>query len=149
CVGCASQAPNSRDDRSGASSPELVEARRKLDAGDPDGALLITDRLLETHPDHREARVLAARGNLALFRSGRQGAAFFLDDAVTNLEAPLRSASDDPETLLLLSECQLQRSEFEAGYASAMQAVRLFGEQGAPHERVAAALLQAADHRLQ
>jgi hypothetical protein len=131
------------------SAERLSEAERLLRAGDPDGALLITDEVLKTDERNHAALTLAARGNIALFQTGRQGAEWFLDDAVRQLERALRVAPTDADSLTTLSWCLLQKSEFDRGAEVAIKAASLLEEAGAESTKVADALLQAAENQLQ
>jgi tetratricopeptide (TPR) repeat protein len=126
-----------------------VAAQRLLDAGQVDEALLMTDRILRARPRDREARVVAAKGNLALFQEGRGQPQLFLDQAVRELEQALEIDRDDPTALISLSWCKLQQSEFSRGRDLALEAASLLRNADAPGERVAGALLQAADNQMQ
>lgn len=130
-------------------SDRLAEAERLLRAGDPDGALLITDEVLKSDDRNHAALTLAARGNIALFRSGRQGAEWFLDDATRQLERALRSSPEDADAMTTLSWCLLQKSEFERGADVAIRAAAILEDAGADKTAVADALLQAAENQLQ
>src|SRR5690606_4244235 len=147
-LACSAQPANARPATDDASSPKtdarVMEAERLLAAGDPDGALAITDELLEADRDHRAARLVAARANIALFESGRSGAQWFLDDAIRQLEAALALEGDDPEAMLDLSRCRLRKSEFDEGRELALDAARLLRERRAPGRDVAGALMQVA-----
>jgi len=127
----------------------LAEAERLLRAGDPDAALLITDEVLKRDDDNHAALTLAARGNIALFQSGRQGAEWFLDDATRQLERALRVEPTDANSLTTLSWCLLQKSEFDRGSDVAIRAAELLEESGAESTEIADALLQAAENQLQ
>jgi Tfp pilus assembly protein PilF len=127
----------------------LAEAEALLREGEVDEALSITDELLKADSGDRGARLLAARGNIALVRSGRQGADWFLDDAVRQLEQALNQEPDDPAAILLLGWCRQQKSEFDSARDLAFQAADLLRERAAPPAEVGAALLQAADAQMQ
>src|SRR5690606_32592523 len=100
-------------------------------------------------PDQRAARLVAARANVALFESGRSGAAWFLDDAIHQYEAALSLDGNDPKTMLDLSWCRLRKSEFDEGRELALSAARMLRGQRAPDREVADALLRAAENEMQ
>ncbi|MBK8978910.1 MAG: hypothetical protein IPM29_23670 [Planctomycetes bacterium] len=131
----------------------VTKAKRLLDAGSIDEALLETDAILKDHPGQRDALLLAARGNIALFEQRRQFADSFLADAVTQLRTALDERDDerddDPDTQVLLSWCLLKQSEFREGYELALQAADAYRAAGAPPEKLSNALLQAGEHRMQ
>lgn len=129
--------------------PSVEEAEKLLQQGDADGALALTDRILKADPDHTEARIVAARGNIALFQSGRQGAEWFLDDAVRNLEDVLNENPEDTRALLTLSWCRLRKSEFSSGRDLALEAADILRAKNAPSSEIADALMQAAEHEMQ
>lgn len=135
-------APASPDER-------LTRATALLDEGRYDEALLITDDLLARDPANRAARLLAARGNLALFRAGRSNARAFLLDAIRQLEKALALDEDDPESWLLLASAHLQNGQFSQGRDAALRAAALWKAHHAPPEEIARAVLAAADNELQ
>ncbi|MGA1605811.1 MAG: hypothetical protein ACO4CT_02405 [Planctomycetota bacterium] len=152
-LGCSSAGqPTEGNTAASATAPfteRLAEAERLLRAGDPDGALLITDEVLKADDRNLKALTLAARGNIALFQTGRQGAEWFLDDAVRQLERALRVAPTDADSLTTLSWCLLQKSEFSRGAEVALEAASILEESGAEQTKIADALLQAAESQLQ
>lgn len=128
---------------------ELENARELLSAGDFDEALLITDELLAKNSDNRDALVLAAQGNLALFESGRQGQQYFLEDAVGNFERALEIDDSDADTWLQLADLYLKKSQFDDGEEAALTAASLLADAKAEPDAIARAVLAAAENQMQ
>ncbi len=152
CFGCASsggggtgtpqQSPAAVQDR-------LQEARQHLQLGEFDEALLITDELLNQQPKLREARLLAAQGNMGLVNTRTQYAGQFLDDVIRNLRLALKLDSQDPATHLFLADAFLMKGEFNKGKDQALIAAEQYRSTGAPATMVAGAILQAANNEMQ
>ncbi len=134
---------------SGPNIGPVDRARRMIARGELDAGLALTDDILKSDPNNREARKVAAAGNFALFQSGRDGSQWFLQDAINNLELALDQNAQDPEALEMLARCQLLISEFDSGFENAMQAAQLYQAQGAEKGKVADMLLLAADNQMQ
>ena len=130
-------------------SPTAAEAQALLDQGKVDEALEITDAILKARPDDRAARIVAAKGNIAIFSEGRAQAQLFLEQAVIELERALDQDRNDPEALITLSWCKLRQSDFDAGRDLALEAAETLQRKGASAEEVANAFLQAADNQMQ
>ena len=128
---------------------QLEKSRDFLKNGDPDSALLITDELLNDHPNLREARLLAAEANLALVQKGRGAITeSFLQDATRHYKLALRLDGNDPGSWMNLSGAYYQMSQFENGRDAAREAVLLWRNSGETDE-LGKALLRAADNEMQ
>ena len=128
---------------------ELEQARALLTSGDVDGALLITDTVIAADPRNRDALLVAADGNIAIFESERSGREHFLSDAISNLQAALDLDAADPQSWERLSGLCLMNSEFERGRDAALKAADLHTQQGADRVTVCRAVLAAADNEMQ
>ena len=126
----------------------LDEARALL-ATDPNGALAITDALLEANPELREARIVAGEGALRLVRSGTATRPdFVLQEGVRQFELGLadRPRADAPEACRMLAECLFELGEWERSSTVALRAVEGFRavNTGDSNRAATAALLLAA-----
>jgi tetratricopeptide (TPR) repeat protein len=148
---CASSGKEQPAPPSGAAgnTVDLARARALLDAGETDEALLITDRLLRENRRDRDALLVAARANVALFESGRSGQQAFLQDAIACVEGALDVQRQDPQGLLLLADLYLKDSRFAIGRDTALEAAGLLKAANAPPAAQARAVLLAADNELQ
>ncbi len=146
-LGCAGTATTADDHPDRAA--QVAEARRLLDAGEVDDALVLTDTVLKAESRNREARLIAAHGSHQLFSSGRSGGQFLLADAIRHLEMALDVDRKDGESWLKLANWRLQNSEFEAGAEAAGRALEEFIAAKAPKERRAAALMALARNQMQ
>ncbi|MEO6596688.1 MAG: hypothetical protein ABIP94_18230, partial [Planctomycetota bacterium] len=142
-VACANVAPPGP-----AETERLAEARRLVDVH-PDAALTITDALLATNPDLREARLLAGEGSLRLCQQGTSTPKnLLLQDAVNHFERGLAGVgeNDEPAAFRMLAECHYELGEFERGSADAVRAATGFAatKKPADERRAADATLIAA-----
>ncbi len=127
----------------------LSEARDMLTQGLFDDALLITDAILSENPSDHAARLVAADGNLGLFRERPSGAAGFLEDAIMNLEKALALTDDDADTWFKIAGCYLKAARFEEGRDAAVKAAAQLGTQNTVPSAIEAAVLVAADNEMQ
>ena len=128
---------------------DLARAADLIEAGELDDALLITDALLRQDSANREALLIAARGNIALFESGRSGGQAFLQDAIACLETATSLKREDSATWQQLAGLYLKNSQFEKGRDSALKAAELLKASNASATAQADAVLAAADNELQ
>lgn len=131
-----------------ASAPaDLRDAERKLAEGDAYAALDVLDVVLRRSPDSRDARLLAARANLALADAGTAESSQFLATAARHYELALGVDRADPATLVALSAVRMRLGRFDDGRDAAIEAAELATASGA-RRLVADALLQAAQNEL-
>ena len=128
--------------------PALVEAERKLRAGDAYAALDVTDAILRARPDDRPARLLAARANAQLGSSGVSGAEQFLATAANQFERALGIDRKDADALTDLARVRLALRQYRDGRDAAVEAAHLAQAAG-DRKRVSAALLVAASNEMQ
>ncbi len=95
------------DDSTAKKYPELIEAQKKFQAQDFDGALEVLRAAVKTHPELSHPRVILATFFFAANRvpAGRQA-----------LEKAVQDAPDDPEAYLMMGEIALREGQWtEAG----------------------------------
>ncbi len=126
----------------------LAEARALL-ATDPDGALAVTDGLLQAAPDWREARLLLADGSMQLATLGRSNTRELLEDAATNYERVLQGDAGNIGAWLGLASARYQRSQFLDARRAAMEAVNRLNTAGQDQTRLPEALLLAGRSQVQ
>lgn len=151
---CASQEPS--DSSSGEQpqpnsgeqgDPRLVEARAKLDAGDLDGALLITDEILKEDREDLAALLLAAEGHFALHEAGR--GQFFVEDAASYYDRALDVDDENPKALVGLARCKLQQGEFDDGADLAQEAAQILTKAEGDRRAIQEALIVRVDCQIQ
>lgn len=110
---------------SAAQVQKLVEAQTLLDSNDPDGALSITDALLEAQPGWREARLVAADSFLQLSKLDRRGLnrQLVLADAAHALEQALEQNPTDPATWLKLAQVRFELNLFVPARMAALKSL--------------------------
>lgn len=128
---------------------EVAAARQALDDRQYDEALAITDQLLAANAEDREALLLAAEGNIALFEADRSGQEYFLQDAITNLRRALNLSEGDPEDWERLGDLYLQNSQFAKGRDAALEAAKLWRSRDASAAVVCNAVMLAAANEMQ
>ena len=128
---------------------ELEQARARMAEGRVNEALLITDGLLAADKNNRDALLLAADGNVAIFESERAGQEHFLSDAITNLQSALELDGNDPENWERLSGLHLANAEFVNGVEAALRAADLYTRRKADTATICRAVLAAADNEMQ
>ncbi|MEE9128268.1 MAG: hypothetical protein V3U11_14140, partial [Planctomycetota bacterium] len=148
----------------GQKAASLEEARRLYQQDKLDEALVATDALLEKDPRLREAWLLAADANLALWRQrrrdrgpvvqrGQQPTEIFIQDAIRNLRRALRGDEKDADIYLKLSGAYLLLGihgtpNWTAGRNTALQAAALYDKNHGGSEKIGEAVLMAAKHEL-
>ena len=147
CAGCGGFPQDQNRAPALAVEAELHKARAFLDAGDADSALGITDNLLNDDSWLREALLLAAEANMALFRSGRSNAAALLADAANNYRRALDLDSTDALSWKNLSAIYFEQQELEQARSAAHEAAQLYRAAG-EDAFFGTALLQKADVEL-
>lgn len=136
---------------SAAQVQKLVEAQTLLDSNDPDGALSITDALLEAQPGWREARLVAADSFLQLSKLDRRGLnrQLVLADAAHALEQALEQNPTDSATWLKLAQVRFELNLFVPARTAALKSLELLTERKATTAKMVEPVLIAARCDLQ
>jgi hypothetical protein len=125
-VSCATAPPSVEQQAS------LAQARLLLRQNDPDAALTITDTLLQSKPDWREARLVAAEGSLQLAKQDPNSSRheMLLTDASRDFERALATDGKDGSTWLQLAATRYQLSLFAESRDAAEAAIEAFKAAG-------------------